>query len=92
MNWFTALVVFVLIWWTVLFAVLPIGTQAVAEPDEATGWRGVPQQVRIGRKLLITTLVSLAIWGVVVGLILSDWLSFRHGILQMPEDYATPAR
>ncbi len=89
MNWFTAFVVYVLTWWTVLFAVLPMGTQPVSDPDAATGWRGAPAQARIGRKLLVTTLVSLVLWGVMVGLIESDWLSFRHGILKMPDDYTT---
>ena len=28
MNWFTGVVLFIMIWWTALFAVLPIGTQA----------------------------------------------------------------
>ena len=92
MNWFTAVVVYVLVWWTVLFAVLPMGTQPVADPDAATGWRGAPAQARVGRKLLVTTLVSLAIWGVVVGLIERDWLSFRHGLLKLPDDYPTQAR
>jgi predicted secreted protein len=87
MGWFTAVVVYVLIWWTVLFAVLPIGTRPVAEPDSATGWRGAPEAPQLRRKLLMTTLVSLAIWAVVAGLIESDWLSFRHGILKMPDDY-----
>ncbi len=87
MNWFTAVVVYVLIWWTALFAVLPIGTSPVAEPDEATGWRGAPARPRMGRKLLATTLVSLVIWGGVMLLIQGNWLSFRHGILKMPDDY-----
>ena len=87
MNWFTAFVVYVLIWWTALFAVLPIGTAPVAEPDAATGWRGAPARPRMARKLLATTLVSLVIWGVVMLLIQSNWLSFRHGILKMPDDY-----
>ena len=28
MDWFTACVLYALIWWTVLFAVLPFGTRA----------------------------------------------------------------
>ena len=43
MNWFTGVVLYVLIWWTVLFAVLPIGTRPVEDPDTQTGWRGVPE-------------------------------------------------
>ncbi len=86
MGWFTACVLYVLIWWTVLFAVLPLGTAPVPEADALTGWRGAPDRPRLGRKLLTTTLVSLLIWAVVAGVIQSGWLSFRHGILKMPDD------
>ena len=86
MGWFNALVLWVIIWWTTLFAVLPLGTKPVATPDESTGWRGAPAQARIGRKLLINTAVSLAIWGLCVAIITSHWLSFRSGILALPQD------
>ena len=89
MGWFTALVLFVLIWWTVLFAVLPFGSQPVDTPDPVTGWRGAPDRPRLGRKLLITTGISLALWAVIAAIIASDWLSFRHGILAMPKDYTS---
>jgi predicted secreted protein len=87
MNSFTAFVLYVLVWWTVLFAVLPLGTRPVAEPDSKTGWRGAPEHPHLLRKLLLTTLISALIWGIIIGLIESDWLSFRHGILSMPDDY-----
>ena len=48
MNWFTGVVLYVLIWWTALFAVLPFGTRPVADADPPTGWRGVPAQPRMG--------------------------------------------
>ncbi len=86
MAWFNGLVLFVIIWWTALFAVLPFGTRPVAEPDSATGWRGAPAQAHIGRKLLITTAVSLVIWGICFAVISSDWLSFRTGVLALPKD------
>lgn len=81
---FTGFVVYVMIWWTVLFAVLPIGTRPVAEADEQTGWRGAPAQARMGRKLLATTLVSLVIWALCMVVIASDWFSFREGWLALP--------
>ena len=87
MGYVTAVVLYALIWWTVLFAILPLGTRPVADADEMTGWRGAPDQPRLGRKLLLTTLAATIVWAVVVGLIESDWLSFRHGILAMPKDY-----
>ncbi len=77
MNWFTAFVLYTMIWWTVLFAVLPFGTRPVADPDEATGWRGAPARPMMGRKLLATTLVSAVLWAGAMLVIRSDWLSFR---------------
>ncbi len=65
MHWFTAFVLFTLIWWTVLFAVLPFGTRPVADPEETTGgWRGAPAQPMIGRKMLITTAIAVVLWAV----------------------------
>ncbi len=77
MDWFTAFVVFVLVWWTLLFAILPLWTRPAAEADEATGWRGVPARPLIGRKLLVTTAVSLVVWGLIMLIIRSDVWSFR---------------
>jgi predicted secreted protein len=86
MNWFTAFVLFVLIWWTTLFAVLPLGTRPVAAPDKLTGWRGAPEQPQLVRKLLLTTGISLLLWGACMGVITSGWISFRHGILALPQE------
>jgi predicted secreted protein len=79
MGWFTAFVVFVLVWWTVLFAVLPFGTRPEPEADPASGWRGAPARPLIGRKLLATTFLSLIVWGAIMLVIRSEWLSFRSG-------------
>ncbi len=79
MNGFTAFVLYTLIWWTVLFAVLPFGTRPVADADAATGWRGTPERPLIGRKLLATTVISAVFWGVAMLVIRSNWWSFRVG-------------
>ncbi len=85
MDWFTGGVLYVLIWWTVLFAVLPFGTRPVSEADSETGWRGVPQNPHLGRKIVATTVVSTLVWAAAIALISSGWLSFRHGFLAMPD-------
>ncbi len=77
MTGFTAFVLFALIWWTVLFAVLPFGTRPVADADAATGWRGTPERPLMGRKVLATTVISAVIWVVAMLIIRSDWWSFR---------------
>ncbi|WP_245906033.1 DUF1467 family protein [Teichococcus aestuarii] len=85
MNWFTGFVVYFLVWWTVLFAVLPIGVQPDSEGDTATGgWRGAPQAPGLLKKALLTTLISAVIWAGLAWVINSPWLSFREGWLAMP--------
>ena len=80
MHWFTAFVLFTLIWWTVLFAVLPWGTRPVEEPDvDAGGWRGAPARPLIARKMIATTLIAVVLWGGAMLVIRSDWISFRPG-------------
>jgi predicted secreted protein len=86
MGWFTGIVLFVLIWWTVLFVVLPLGQQPQADADPVSGFRGLPKAPRIGRVVLITTLASAVVWIGCDVLISSDWLSFRHGMLAFHPD------
>ena len=85
MGWFTGSVLYVLIWWTVLFSVLPFGTRPVSEADPETGWRGVPERPHMLRKVIATTLLAGVVWTGAYVLISSDWLSFRHGFLAMPD-------
>lgn len=85
-GWFTAVVLYVLIWWTVLFAVLPIGTRAIPEADPKSGWRGAPERPHIGRKVIATTLVAALIWGGCIAVIESPFLSFRTGWLALRDE------
>jgi len=79
MTPFTAVVLFVLIWWVVLFAVLPFGPKPDIDPDALTGWRGARPNPMIGRKVIVTTLITLVLWGAAYMLISGPWLSFRAG-------------
>ena len=85
MNWFTGIVVFVIIWWTALFAVLPIGTRPVQQADEASGWRGAPERPRLLMKVIVTTIVASVLWTGAYVLIQSDYVSFRHGWFAVPD-------
>ena len=77
MDWFSGIVVFLILWWTVLFAVLPFG---IRQPDRrvAEHFDGAPVNPRIGRKFLMTTLVSAVLWLVVFGLVEAEIFSFRE--------------
>ena len=60
----TALAIFFLIWWVVLFAVLPFGVRSQHEDGEmAPGTDpGAPVLSRLGSKLLWTTAVAVVIF------------------------------
>jgi predicted secreted protein len=60
----TAIAIFFLIWWVVLFAVLPWGIRSQHEDGEMPPGTdpGAPTIPRLGRKLLWTTLVSAVIF------------------------------
>ena len=60
----TAAAIFFLIWWVVLFAVLPWGIRSQHEGGEIVPGTdpGAPAIPNLGRKLLWTTLVSIVIF------------------------------
>lgn len=84
MSWFTGLVVFFLVWWTALFIALPIGVRPDSTGQETTGgWRGAPLQARLGRKVVITTVISVVVWLGIYWVIAQEWASFRDGIFAL---------
>lgn len=69
-NAFSIFAVFFVIWWVVLFAVLPFGVRTQSENQDVTlgTTESAPSLHRMGRSLLITTLVSIFITGAFYGL------------------------
>ncbi len=86
MDVFTGVIVYLLIWWVVLFAVLPWGVRTVEEP-QAGHAPSAPQHPRLLRKLIATSLVSLVIWAVVAAIIISGLVDFNA---MMRERYGDP--
>jgi predicted secreted protein len=76
MAWVTGIIVYVLVWWITLFAVLPLWVTP-AEPDDPGHAAGAPQRPRLPLKMAITTVVSALIWLAIYLVIRSPWLSFR---------------
>ena len=74
----TAFAIYFVLWWVVLFAVLPFGVRSQIEDGEATEGTdpGAPTLPRMGRKLLWTTLVSAVLFGI-------GMAAFRAGYLNV---------
>jgi predicted secreted protein len=76
MNWVQGVVAYVIIWWLVIFAVLPVGVQPTEKGEQGYA-AGAPRNPRLGLKALATTVIAAAIWLAVYLLIRANLISFR---------------
>ena len=80
MNWFTAIVTYLTLWWIVLFCVLPFGARsqlddgAIAEGTDP----GAPAFPNIKKKIIWTTLITFVVWGILAFVIASGWVSLAR--------------
>ncbi|HYG27560.1 MAG TPA: DUF1467 family protein [Caulobacteraceae bacterium] len=76
----TSIAVFLTIWWTVLFAVLPLGNRTyyeMGEPVPGGGDPGAPMNPDLKRKFIITTIVAAVVFAIL-------WLVIRFGLIPLP--------
>ena len=78
MNWATGVMVYLVIWWTILFAVLPLGVRRVENPGKGEE-RGAPERPQLLRKAIITSIVAAVLW---IGVLLPP----PGGRFQLPQD------
>jgi predicted secreted protein len=76
MTWFTAALTFVIVWWLVLFMVLPFGARPPEDVQPGTA-PSAPAKPRMGLKILITTLIALALTVGIAWLIESGLIALR---------------
>lgn len=71
----TMFAVYIVCWWTVLFAVLPIGMSEEAQerPTDGAQW-GAPKNPRLKQKFLTTTWVSALLWSFVMLMLWTGWV------------------
>jgi predicted secreted protein len=75
----SAIVLLAVIWFMVLFVVLPL--KLTTQGDVGKVVRGThassPEGLNLKRKLLVTTIVTLVLWGIVCAVIASGIVSVR---------------
>ena len=81
-----AIAVYVVIWWTVLFAILPIGVRTQGEDGAVVPGTpaSAPTRPRLVRVVLLTTAVSCFVFG---GL----WLAIRYGLIDLQQWLGRPS-
>ncbi len=76
MDIVSGVVVYILLWWWVLFMVLPFGAKAPNQVEKGHA-TSAPARPRMTLKLFITTLLSAILFIIVYFIIASDIFSFR---------------
>jgi predicted secreted protein len=69
--------VYLVIWWTILFTVLPLGVRRVENPGCGQD-PGAPERPQLLRKAIITSLVAAVLWLGFYFLHRADVFSFRQ--------------
>jgi predicted secreted protein len=77
-SWPLGIAAYVVIWWVVIFAVLPFGVRPAAEGDPGKA-AGAPANPHLVAKALVTTAVAGAIWLLLYWAVTSDLMNFRGG-------------
>jgi predicted secreted protein len=76
MSWLTGIVVYILVWWVTLFAILPLWVTP-ADPEEPGFAAGAPRRPLMLRKVVVTTVVATIIWLGIYAVVSEPWFSFR---------------
>ncbi|MCU0838472.1 MAG: DUF1467 family protein [Rhodospirillales bacterium] len=78
MSWVTGAAVYFIIWWLVLFMVLPWGIKPISHADVAKGHApSAPQRPHLVLKMAVTSLVAAILWAGVYVIIDFGLISFR---------------
>ena len=80
MTWFSAVLVFVIVWWLVFFMSLPVGARSYHEAGEDVEVGNVssaPMKPRLWTKAGVSTVIAAILTVVVYFLIDSGAVSFR---------------
>jgi predicted secreted protein len=77
MSWVSGIAIYLVIWWTMIFAVLPLGVQPISGEDVAKGHAsGAPRRPRMLMKAAVTSVVAAVLWLILYWLIESGSLRF----------------
>jgi predicted secreted protein len=76
MNWVIGIATYVVIWWIVIFAVLPFGVRP-ADEGEIGHDAGAPANPRLGLKAAITSVVAGILWLLVHWAVTTGLIDFR---------------
>lgn len=82
MGLISGIAVYVLIWWVVLFTVLPWKVRPPVKPGMGHA-TSAPKAPNLGIKFLVTSLISGVVWVIIYVLIQKGFIDYRAIAIQM---------
>ena len=75
----SAIVLFAVVWFMVMFIVLPIGRRTQGDEGEIVPGTqaGAPANFNLRRTVVIVTAISLVVWAIICAVIISGVISIR---------------
>ncbi len=76
----SGIAIYLTIWWTALFAILPLGVRSYAEegrPVPGGGEPGAPVNPNLKRKFITTSWVSAIVWAIL-------WAILHFHLIRLP--------
>jgi len=67
--------VFIVLWWVILFAVLPFGVRPEENPKKGFA-TSAPQNPQLKKKFLATTVLTAIIWSLIQWIMVNHWVHF----------------
>ena len=81
MDIITAIIVYLLIWWTLIFTILPYGN-APDDKVQSGNATSAPANPRLKKKFLLTSGLSFVVWAIIVAIIHYSNFSFYDWVYQ----------
>ena len=77
-NWVTIIAIYVVVWWLILFMVLPFGVRPPTDEEMEPGQEaGAPVKPMVWRKMAITSVIAAVVCVIFYYLSESGFISFR---------------
>ena len=76
-----SIIVYVMIWWIIFFSILPVGIQSNKETFKDTiegSDPGAPKNPKIGKKFLITTIITSILFIVIYYFVNNGFFNLRN--------------
>lgn len=77
-NWFSGILIYVVLWWLIIFMVLPFGVRPSTDEEMEPGQEpGAPHKPMLWWKIAICTVITAVVWIIIYFISETGLINFR---------------